>query len=388
MTDQPGRPPEERLPAPVPTSAPVPAERFSAPPSAHRNDLTPERAAKIVRQSANARWVAFLAVTIVGLFVIGYYFYELGAPAGLTEPRLEQAANEQQVVSVERGYNIFQANCAQCHGVNGEGGKGPTLNRQDKLFAHLNAGYIHNVLQVGGRYVCGDPNSIMPIWSNTGNPAGPLNYKQIEDLIAFLRAEKGTTYRVMDPGLFEPVVDPATGKEKTFEGWVDPNYTPAPGSTPYPACWQDEFLTPSASPSAGASGSPEASASPSEAASGEPSASPAASGSGEPSASPSGGASGSPTGSVVNESALNIQFEVGSLAVPADTAFQIAFENKDAGIPHNIDIKDASGGDVFVGAIFPGVATQTYDVPALAPGSYTFVCTVHPNMTGTITAGS
>ena len=173
MTDQPGRPPEERLPAPVPSSAPEPAERFSAPPSAHRNDLTPERAAKIVRQSANARWAAFLAVTIVGLFVIGYYFYELGLPGGLTESRLEAAASEQQVVSVERGYNIYQANCAQCHGANGEGGKGPALNRQDKLYAHLNPDYLNNILHVGGRYACGDPNSIMPIWANTGNPPGP-----------------------------------------------------------------------------------------------------------------------------------------------------------------------------------------------------------------------
>ena len=63
MTDQTGRQPEERLPAPRPSSAPVPAQRFSAPPSAHRNDLTPERAARIVRQSASARWVGFLAVT-------------------------------------------------------------------------------------------------------------------------------------------------------------------------------------------------------------------------------------------------------------------------------------------------------------------------------------
>ena len=157
MTDQPGRPPEERLPAPVPSSVPEPAERFSAPPSAHRNDLTPERAAKIVRQSANARWAAFLAVTIVGLFVIGYYFYELGLPGGLTESRLEAAASEQQVVSVERGYNIYQANCAQCHGANGEGGKGPALNRQDKLYAHLNPDYLNNMLHVGGRYACGDP---------------------------------------------------------------------------------------------------------------------------------------------------------------------------------------------------------------------------------------
>jgi mono/diheme cytochrome c family protein/plastocyanin len=363
MTDQPGRPPEERLPAPVPTSAPAPAERFSAPPSARRNDLTPERSAKIVRQSANARWVGFLAVTVVALFVIGYYFYELGLPGGLSEPRMEAAANDQQVVSVERGYNIYQANCAQCHGVDGEGGKGPTLNRQDKLFAHLSPDYLENILHVGGRYACGDPNTIMPIWSNQGNPPGPLNYKQVEDLIAFLRAEKGTEYRVMDPSLFEPVVDPETGEEQTFEGWVDPNWLPEPGSTPYPACWQDEFLAPS-SPAPSPSGGAES-----------PGASPGAS---------------QPAGevTVVKESALNIQFEVRELQVPADTGFQIEFENKDAGIPHNVDIKDANGGDVFVGEIFPGVATKVYDVPALAAGTYTYICTVHPNMTGTITAGS
>ena len=137
---------------------------------------------------AGRRDLALAAVTIVGLFVIGYYFYELGVPGGLTESRLEAAASEQQVVSVERGYNIYQANCAQCHGANGEGGKGPALNRQDKLFAHLNPDYLNNILHVGGRYACGDPNSIMPIWANTGNPPGPLNYKQVEDVIAFIDA--------------------------------------------------------------------------------------------------------------------------------------------------------------------------------------------------------
>src|SRR5262245_65255674 len=100
MTDQPGRPDDaqERLPAPrPPASAPVPAERFTAPPSTRRLDLTPERIGRIVRQSANARWVGFLAVVITSLFIIGYYFYEVGVPGGLTQPRLEAAAAQQQV---------------------------------------------------------------------------------------------------------------------------------------------------------------------------------------------------------------------------------------------------------------------------------------------------
>ena len=29
--------------------------------------------------------------------------------------------------------------------------------------------------------------------------------------------------------------------------------------------------------------------------------------------------------------------------------------------------------------------TVTYNVPALAAGTYTFICIVHPNMTGTLT---
>jgi mono/diheme cytochrome c family protein/plastocyanin len=353
MTDQPGRPPEERLPAPRPSSAPVPSDRFSAPPSAHRNDLTPERAGRIVRQSANARWVGFLAVVVVGLFVIGYYFWELGVPP-FGEPRLDQAAAEQQVTAVERGYNLYQANCAQCHGPDGEGGSGPALNRQDKLFAHLNEDYLRNVLTVGGRYVCGNPDSIMPVWSNEGNPPGPLNYKEIDYLIAFLRAEQGHEYRVMDPELFEPVLDEA-GNEITFEGWVDPDYLPEPGATPFPDCWADEFANP------GPSGSP--------APSGE---------------APSGEA---PVGEAITVTAQNIQWVETEISAPADTPFTITLDNQDNGVPHDIVVRDPSGAEVARSEIITGIATTDLSVPALAAGSYQFICSIHPNMIGTLTVG-
>src|SRR5688500_15880812 len=105
MTDTPGGGPqgrtpgeeESRLPATRPPVEVAPAERFTSPPSIRSVELTPERAAQVVRQSSNARWVGFLAVVVVILFVALYWFYELGAPLGLTEPRLEAEITAQQV---------------------------------------------------------------------------------------------------------------------------------------------------------------------------------------------------------------------------------------------------------------------------------------------------
>ena len=76
-----------------------------------------------------------------------------------------------------------------------------------------------------------------------------------------------------------------------------------------------------------------------------------------------------------------------SRSVKAAAPFRIEFANQDPSVPHNVAIHEgsATGTEVFKGAIFPGVATQTYDVPALDAGAYAFVCTVHPTMTGTLT---
>ena len=112
--------------------------------------------------------------------------------------------------------------------------------------------------------------------------------------------------------------------------------------------------------------------------------------SGDASAAPSAEApsdNGGSGGDVVEVSALMIQFEQTELSAPADKEFVIRFDNKDAGTPHNVEIKDASGQSVFKGEIFNGVAVKDYAVPALAAGSYQFICTVHPNMVGTLKVG-
>jgi cytochrome c oxidase subunit 2 len=97
--------------------------------------------------------------------------------------------------------------------------------------------------------------------------------------------------------------------------------------------------------------------------------------------------SGQAAGPTLQLSALNVAYEQTQLSAPAGTPFTIEFDNKDNGVPHNVSIhKDsATGPEVFKGDIFPGPATKTYDVPALTAGTYTFACTVHPSMTGTLT---
>jgi plastocyanin len=110
--------------------------------------------------------------------------------------------------------------------------------------------------------------------------------------------------------------------------------------------------------------------------------SPAPTTSGEP------GQTTAPGESVTLEiSAQNIAFDTDTLEAPADTPFQIVFANNDAGIPHNVAIHEGTptGPEVWVGDIFNGVETRTYEVPALPAGTYGFICTVHPNMTGTLT---
>ena len=109
-----------------------------------------------------------------------------------------------------------------------------------------------------------------------------------------------------------------------------------------------------------------------------------------PSASASASASASPSESgsaatTLEISAMNVQYDKTELTAPADQPFAIKFANNDAGIPHNVAIRDGSGTDVFTGDIFSGTETRTYQVQALPAGAYTFVCTVHPNMTGKLT---
>jgi plastocyanin len=83
-----------------------------------------------------------------------------------------------------------------------------------------------------------------------------------------------------------------------------------------------------------------------------------------------------------------ISFETSTLIVPAGRPFDLVFHNKQAGVPHNVQIDDSSArtNTLFNGEHVTGVADITYHVPAIAAGDYYFLCEIHPNMNGTLKA--
>jgi len=104
-----------------------------------------------------------------------------------------------------------------------------------------------------------------------------------------------------------------------------------------------------------------------------------------PSAPPSSGGGGG-SAADASISASGLAFSTSTLEFPADTPVTLTFDNQDSGVPHNVAIYEdqAYTQSKFTGEIVTGPATATYDVPALAAGTYYFKCDVHPTMTGTV----
>jgi plastocyanin len=81
--------------------------------------------------------------------------------------------------------------------------------------------------------------------------------------------------------------------------------------------------------------------------------------------------------------AFAIDFDPKALTAPAGP-LELRFHNRDNAVPHGFAINDASGSTVFEGEIAVGPVVIDYSIPDLPPGTYTFMCPVHPNMTGTL----
>jgi plastocyanin len=91
-------------------------------------------------------------------------------------------------------------------------------------------------------------------------------------------------------------------------------------------------------------------------------------------------------GAEVALEASELSFDVRRVTAPADEPLTLRFAN-DSSVAHNVSIYRRDGEALFTGEIFTGPRVIEYAIPALAAGSYQFVCDVHPQqMSGTLVA--
>ena len=97
-----------------------------------------------------------------------------------------------------------------------------------------------------------------------------------------------------------------------------------------------------------------------------------------------GGWSGQPVAIALE--ARDMQFDTDILVAPAGATVTVTFENRDAGVQHNLAVyTDASAATpIFRGQVITGPKTATYTFTAPStPGTYFFRCDPHPTqMTG------
>jgi plastocyanin len=106
---------------------------------------------------------------------------------------------------------------------------------------------------------------------------------------------------------------------------------------------------------------------------------------------PNPGADCKPNGTALSLTASDNKFDKDCMAVPANQASTIAFENRDPGIPHNVSIyqDDTASKAYFKGEVIDGPKKITYNVPALPEGRYFFRCDPHPEfMYGNFVVGN
>lgn len=162
-------------------------------------------------------WVALFYVTILfaGAYLVYYHFTDIG-PSSLDEYNTEVAQAEEQVAeylakqanlidesnvtaltdekSLEAGKAIFLANCAACHGQNGEGGVGP--NMTDHYWLH--GGKITDIFKT---IKYGVPEKGMISWQSQLRPA---DMHQVASYLLTLQGTNPPNPKEPQGELYEP----------------------------------------------------------------------------------------------------------------------------------------------------------------------------------------
>ena len=95
-----------------------------------------------------------------------------------------------------------------------------------------------------------------------------------------------------------------------------------------------------------------------------------------------GGDTATVEGGNVEISAADLAFNVTTIEAPAGEDFTITLVNDDSAV-HNVSVYSEEGGELLAeGPFIDPDQTGTTDVSALEPGTYFFVCDLHPEMNG------
>ena len=124
-------------------------------------------------EASTNRWMAVGAGLLITMALV-FPFYRWYEPGARDEERAAQAAS-----LAEKGADIWQFNCASCHGLNGEGGIGPALNSEQFLQSSTDE-------QTRTLVAVGVPGSQMSAYSL--DYGGPLTSEQIRSVAAYIRS--------------------------------------------------------------------------------------------------------------------------------------------------------------------------------------------------------
>ena len=127
--------------------------------------------------AATRKWQA-RGVFVLFALVIAFPLYK-----AVEGNRRNEALAAQQAALVSGGQHLWGLNCAECHGVNGQGVDAPALNSQQFLTGSTDE-------QIHGIIAGGVPGTEMPTWWN--EYGGPLTDQQIQELVAYVRSWEKT----------------------------------------------------------------------------------------------------------------------------------------------------------------------------------------------------
>lgn len=124
---------------------------------------------------------ALIMLTIVSVMIPVFWIMETNGEA--------MANVQQHNTDVSRGAALFAQYCFQCHGLNGQGLRGPKLNNNSAV-NNLSDKDILRIIS-GGIYDPANPaNPLMPAWSD--QYGGPLTQNDIQYLFELIRSSDPT----------------------------------------------------------------------------------------------------------------------------------------------------------------------------------------------------